>query len=318
MKNNNQIRYKYFEMLKGEYITPILGKTFERRISDNKDFPHFHNFFEIGYCHSGAGKMILGERAHSYTKDSFTLIPPNFPHSTLIETPDIDYWEYLFVDMNVFLLEVYKDNPHLARQMAHSVEEHDYILTMEEYPQLGHLILYVLDNYREKKELYKESVKGLMLALVVEIIRLEKDEFPGASVPNYESETIFATIKYVEKHYTEQIKISEIADYCHLSETHFRRVFRQYMGVAPLAYINIVRIEAACKLLKYSSYTIKEVAFRCGFLSMPAFNKNFGNLVKMAPAEWRKKVREDKQFSEEESIKLFHDLENQEYYGRFS
>mgnify|MGYP000175800329 CR=1 FL=1 len=50
--------------------------------------------------------------------------------------------------------------------------------------------------------------------------------------------------------FPESIRIEELADVCHISETHLRRIFQESMRMPPVEYINWVRIRAACKELR--------------------------------------------------------------------
>ena len=73
------------------------------------------------------------------------------------------------------------------------------------------------------------------------------------------------------------------------SETHFRRVFTSYMHMSPLEYINKVRIQTACEILKKTDESIADIAYKCGFTTNSTFNRNFRQLMGMSPAEWRKR-----------------------------
>ena len=41
----------------------------------------------------------------------------------------------------------------------------------------------------------------------------------------------------------EPLRIEMLADYCHISETHLRRLFSFYINMGPLEYINLIRIQ---------------------------------------------------------------------------
>ena len=71
--------------------------------------------------------------------------------------------------------------------------------------------------------------------------------------------------------------------------THFRRVFTSYMHMSPLEYINKVRIQTACEILKKTDESIADIAYKCGFTTNSTFNRNFRQLMGMSPAEWRKR-----------------------------
>ena len=102
------------------------------------------------------------------------------------------------------------------------------------------------------------------------------------------SNLVSRSLDYISDHYREQIKVGDIAKRLHLSETHFRRVFTQYMGVSPLEYINIVRIRSACEYLIKTDDSIAAIAEKCGYYTSSTFNRNFHKTVGMTPEEWRR------------------------------
>ncbi|MFR3320920.1 MAG: helix-turn-helix domain-containing protein [Lachnospiraceae bacterium] len=99
---------------------------------------------------------------------------------------------------------------------------------------------------------------------------------------------ITRALEYVGDHYDREIKIGDLAHLCHLSETHFRRIFARCMGVHPIDYVNQVRIRNACQLLKKTNDSIMEISIKCGFGSSAAFNRNFRKFMGVTPNEWRK------------------------------
>lgn len=315
-EKQKKLRYRHFEVQPGEIALPILGDNMERRMTDEKDFPHFHKYIEIGYCHSGIGKVILGENIYEYKHNNFTFIPPNFPHSTLISADEKDYWEYLFFDAATFLKEMYAQDPVLAKKMLDALESRCHFFNLLEYEMIGKLIMAILENYRNKKDLYKESAKGLFLALIIEIVRLNEDGSKINSFVYHETKPILKSIQYIEDNFSEHLKVSDMAVVCHLSETHFRRVFKEYMGMSPYAYLNVVRVEAVCKVLKDESVSIREAAFRCGFSTLASFNKNFKSVVGVTPGKWREERIKQKKHYIKESVELFNDSKDKEYYGR--
>ena len=67
---------------------------------------------------------------------------------------------------------------------------------------------------------------------------------------------ITRVLDFVSYHYMEDIRIEDLAKICHISETHFRRVFTSHMKVSPLEYINSVRIHTACEFLQIYRWQI--------------------------------------------------------------
>lgn len=95
-------------------------------------------------------------------------------------------------------------------------------------------------------------------------------------------------LDYVQKHFAEQIKIKELANECHISESHFRRVFQEYMNMTPGEYVNLIRIRQSCVLMQKMDISMEEVAYRTGFANISTFNRNFKKLLNTTPYQWKK------------------------------
>ena len=74
---------------------------------------------------------------------------------------------------------------------------------------------------------------------------------------------------------------------CSMSESYFRKVFAQLTGVAPLEYVNRYRIHRAVNLLHLTRESVQNIAGRCGFSSIAAFNRNFKRYAGSSPSQWR-------------------------------
>ncbi len=110
--------------------------------------------------------------------------------------------------------------------------------------------------------------------------------------PDYEKRSgigqIAKALEYIDKNYMEHIKMKVLADSCNLSETHFRRLFAEYMNMAPLSYINLVRVQQACSLIQKTRYSMEEVAERVGYPSVSTFNRNFRKVIGTSPYQFKK------------------------------
>ena len=83
----------------------------------------------------------------------------------------------------------------------------------------------------------------------------------------------------------------ELADLIHVSEGRFSHLFKESAGMAPLQYINKVRLEKAANLLKRGDYTVAEVAAAVGFSDYNHFGRLFRRTFGCAPVEARKNSR---------------------------
>ncbi|MEL6106221.1 MAG: AraC family transcriptional regulator [Planctomycetota bacterium] len=95
--------------------------------------------------------------------------------------------------------------------------------------------------------------------------------------------------RYIEKHYSRSIAMSELAEMAGLSSTHFNRRFRELLRVTPSQYLRSVRIQAAQGLLATSSRTLAQIAVDVGFTDQSHLTRRFREVTGMTPAAWRKR-----------------------------
>ena len=268
-------------------ILALLGKSWIREYDNDKDMLHFHNCLEIGYCHSGGGTMTYRDNILPYQKQMFTIIPAQYPHNTNSIPGRKCHWEFLFIDTENFLTKMMPNNSIARAKLASRINKDAILLDHSKNPQVANLILSIMDEHRVKADLFKESVSGMLQALLVSIARLHGTDLSGSSIGK-DTSAIAAAIDYVDRNFSGKISVSTLAEACHMSETHFRRVFLQSMKMSPLAYINRVRIEAACRSLHTTNESIGDIAAKCGFATITALNRNFKEIVGMTPTQWRK------------------------------
>ncbi len=99
------------------------------------------------------------------------------------------------------------------------------------------------------------------------------------------------TVRYIEGHYGERLRLEELAATLYLSPDHFGKLFRATVGLTPIEYINNVRVDAAMRLLASTDAPISEISASAGFANTNYFHKVFHDLVGIGPASLRKRWR---------------------------
>ena len=61
------------------------------------------------------------------------------------------------------------------------------------------------------------------------------------------------------------VRISDIAEHCNLSRSHFSRAFKKVTGHSPQGWLVMMKIEKAKSLLANSNYKIEHIAHLCGY-----------------------------------------------------
>lgn len=300
-----KISYRHYNIPSDSYTFALLGSTWTRNYSNVAvgDL-HFHNCLEIGYCHNGAGIMTFGEKEASYESGMFTVIPPNCLHATDSLPGRKCSWEFLFVDAGGFLAEFTTNNPVVRKKLSRNIHGEALLLKKEAYPLASSLILQIISEIREKADMYKESVRGLLQSLLIQISRMSGEALAETGTPERVG-ALAPAIEYISERYMEKIIISELAEKCHLSETHFRKLFLQSMQISPLTYVNRIRVDAANKLLLTTNMPVCDIALKCGFITITTFNRNFKRITGESPSVWRKGSQNSEKMLKDMKIMLY-------------
>ncbi len=132
------------------------------------------------------------------------------------------------------------------------------------------------DPYREAR--LRAAVLDLMVTLMSDYAT------PAETVKGDAESPVRTAVGYIRSHYHEPIDLDTLAATAKLSKYHFLREFKAATGQTPIAYINILRIKCAERLLREGGMTVAEVAEACGFVSHSYFSKVFYRLQGVLPS----------------------------------
>ncbi|MDF2615036.1 MAG: L-rhamnose operon transcriptional activator [Clostridia bacterium] len=285
-KKKQTVEFRYYEMPNNEIVLALLGKDWRREYGVGINGLHFHNFMEIGYCHEGTGEVIIDNQNYPFEANVFTVIPPNLSHTTNSDRGTESYWEWMFFDIEQYLNATYKEDAAFVQKLLTRIYRKALFLHAKEHPVLDNILRNIIREMQRKDTYYQESVKGFMQAFIVELLRLDDSE-EKIKRTKQKAAQISDALDYVNRNYNEEIKISQLANACNMSESHFRKVFEQSMNMRPIDYINLIRVQKACELIKRSQVTMECVAYKVGFATVSTFNRNFKKLVGISPYQWK-------------------------------
>jgi len=188
---------------------------------------------------------------------------------------------------------MYPENDLLQREVLQKLNRKALFVHEWEYRNLSLLVKMIMEEMRALPAHHTDSVRGMLYALVVELLRLSEQDERKAEHHKVEVRKssgvtqIAAALDYVCMEYVHMIRVEELAQVCHMSETHFRRIFEASMNMSPVDYINLVRIQRACELLKKTNDSMDIVAQKVGFTTTSTFNRNFKKFLNTSPYQWK-------------------------------
>ena len=107
----------------------------------------------------------------------------------------------------------------------------------------------------------------------------------GALFPLEEADE--CCLAYIGRHYTDRFSIPRLAERCAMSETAYRKRFRQLTGMSPVQYINRLKIDRACQMLLSGDMSPAAISDFLNFYSLPYFYKVFKDCTGMTPNQFR-------------------------------
>ncbi len=293
-KRKQELELRFYEVPQGELVLPLIGPSWIRDYGNDTSGQHFHNLMEIGYCIDGKGEIVMDGHSMPYSAGVLTVLPKNYPHVTISAPEKKSYWEYLFFDPEMILNDVYPNKRMFVKKIEKLVNSSGHYYEKGENEELSGIVRIIMDECRHRKRYSGECIRGLLLSLLMAIAR--QGSVQEAMLEN-EAEVsrqqggiyhISSALEYISKLYMENIKLETLAECCNLSETHFRRLFVEYMNMTPVEYINLIRIQQACELMQKGPYSMEELALKVGYTAMSTFNRNFKKIIGTSPYQYKK------------------------------
>ncbi len=116
-----------------------------------------------------------------------------------------------------------------------------------------------------------------------DIVETEEDGQISSAVPAVQN-----AILYIKEHYSENLKLEQVAAYVGLNPSYFSSVFKSELNISFSHYLMQKRIEAACILLLRSNSPLSDIAASVGIENQSYFSHVFREHMGMSPKEYRK------------------------------
>ena len=235
---------------------------------------HFHDFFEIELVLSGEGRQRLNGVEYALERGCvYLLTPAHFHH---VESQNGMVIVNVMFDEGIvspaLLTAVFGERQNLFFRLA---EEELATVTA-----LAHRLV----KETECKDGYTEiTVKNLLELILVMILRHAGSDH-GASVQN---PILADALRYLYTHFPENPPLSRLAAMCGYTPGYFSKKFSLVTGKGYSEFLNILKTNHAKTLLASTGKTAAEIAFLCGFTSIPNFYRVFRAETGMAPLAYR-------------------------------
>ncbi|MCI8293854.1 MAG: helix-turn-helix transcriptional regulator [Hespellia sp.] len=221
---------------------------------------HFHRAYECIFVENGLIECVIGHNDYRFYQGESAFIMPDQLHS--ITTP-----RHSRIIILLFQPELIADF-----DAAHK----DKVPTDNKFR-------FNTDNlWEQTRNIY--SLKSLLYAIcgtfTVQNTFIKK-ELASQDI------LIHNLIAYINDHYTEQCSLKDVAHCCGCDYYYASKFFVKATRMGFSDYVNQLRINKACYLIRSTDDNLLTISDNCGFHSLRSFNRNFLKYCGCTPSEYR-------------------------------
>lgn len=162
-------------------------------------------------------------------------------------------------------------------------------------PSQGHLAQTIARHLRSGRSL-DLSLHLQIKAMLYDGLARYLQSLPAERLEHYQARMaqlapVLPAIRHIDQNLTAALSNQELAQRCHMSESHFIRRFHQCVQQTPKQYLLERRVQIAAQQLIFSNRSIDNIAAETGFGNRFYFSRVFCRKTGITPAVYRKSSR---------------------------
>lgn len=270
-------------------LTPSDCFTIFSRVKQKFDFPlHYHDEYELNLILNASGaKRVVGGHIDVIDDYELVLIGPNLYHAWFTHNCKSEAITEVTIQFHKDLF----DDKFLRRNQL------SFVKSMLERSARGVLF---------SKETV-EALRGRLQSLnqksgfdsVLELLSILHDLSVSRNIKtlsdlsfssekfHYNSRRIERVFEYMNANYNKPVTLAEVAKLANMPEASFSRFIKKRTGKTFIDSLNEIRLGHASRMLIDTTYTIAEVAYKCGFNNISNFNRIFKRKKMCIPKDFR-------------------------------
>lgn len=273
-------------------VSDTLNQPYEVYLSDTREFPlHCHYYSEILYIKSGSIRITCNEKSRILQAGDLCYFYPLQLHE-ISPTKDTDV-EYTIVKFDFHTLTLPPSHrAKLYDYFVHRTQADDFcmILSKDELspePMTAYM-KQILTTYQNRDEFYSLQMQADLYSILIEIAKKSKKEVGSATKRRNDTDfTFHHIVEYIDTHSGESLEIQDLAAMCHMSYSHFAKLFREHYGRSCKEYLTYIRLVKAQDLLLHTDYDINYIALETGFFDCSHFIRTYKKWKGITPKQER-------------------------------
>jgi AraC-like DNA-binding protein len=252
---------------------------------------HFHDEYELHLITCTSGKAFVGDWIGHFEPGHLVLCGPRLPHNWI----SLDAGPVGVAERD---LVIQFEHAPLERA-AHDLPELREVMLLLQRARHG-IEFFGLSGRAREHWLAVKSTRGVRrfghfcayladLAQCGDYRLLSTVQIQGAEGAG-EMDQINRIVDRITGNLTEPVSLADLAADLGMSESRFSRFFRRATGNSFTDFVNMVRINSACRLLMQTDHYVTDICYQVGFNNVANFNRRFLELKGVTPTEFRRQA----------------------------
>ena len=230
------------------------------------------------------GILYIGtdEKEYVINPGEYLLMPPNrFQHGTKTSFCNF-YWMHFGYN-----------NEQNNHELLSAEETLTYVPGHLLMPEQGKLtspdrIIILMKQLQDSDRRYREiTLNRYLCSAVLAEVALQGQIYPTYGNKIIKEQFYRDICDYVSWHITDNLKVSQVANYFGYNEKYLTTFFKQRAGISLKQYILQVKMDRAKADLSETTEPVSQIAFRLGFSDAHNFSNSFRKVTGLSPSEYR-------------------------------
>lgn len=235
--------------------------------------PHRHGYSEFLFMKTGSGTLKIENETYPLKPGDLVILNKGIEHSEFFENASKN--EIIFFGMDGLNLE----GGNILKNKSFCVVKTDGCAEAV----LGYLeqLLYEAECAPPFSAIIKEHLLQIILALTA---RLAGSDLNLSFTKN---SAYLEAKDYFDRNFASIDNLDNVCKTLYINKFYLTHIFKQQMGMPPIKYLILKRMELAKTLLATTDADINEVARRCGYMDTPYFCRVFRKSENTTPLQYR-------------------------------
>lgn len=232
-------------------------------------------YYQIVFCNSSEGKMVIDGDAHSLVKNSCLLIIPDTPYNFISSESSVD------ISIIDFAGNHEKDT--LAALGLLKISKSSYLCNQKCIA----IISKIKENITHNPYFNGTNNSELLYSFLISLsVNNHNGHNKNKEIKNSQLTPI---LKYIDENYKKDITLEELCDLVSLSPQYICKLFKECLNSRPFEYLTNVRIHYAKHYIITTRLSINQIAENVGYKDCSYFCAVFKRHEEISPIDYRNK-----------------------------